>query len=237
MDWYSWLSKTNLDPYLVYEYGRTFTLNELQRGDTSYFNHEFLQSMGVSVAKHRLEILSLARKNIGGRPKNGFSKIVSAIAKTRILLTKKFGKCVSNKRSVHIPRPDPNPFRPQWPSSNLRKNMGFEEIKEDRVKTMRSGPLDRRVQESYMSPKKVASLSGPLDRKVQENMMFMYNSPMDTGPGPKGSGPAETVQAQMGYSSSPRIGIPYNMVQAGGDHQDDPMSSLWSLMFQDMKPT
>lgn len=230
MDWYSWLSKTNLDPYLVYEYGKTFTHNQLQRGDTNYFNHEFLQSMGVTVAKHRLEILKLARKSVGGGPKNGFSKLVSAIAKTKMLLSKKIARCVSNKRSVHKPRPDPNPFRSQWPSSNLRKNMGFGENNEERVKTtMKSGPLDRRVQESYISPKRVLSASGPLEKKVQENLMLMYSSPMETRPRPNGSGPLDVV----GYS--PRIGIPYNMTKMG-DEEDD-MSSPWSLMFQDMKPT
>ncbi|KAL0463950.1 UNVERIFIED_CONTAM: hypothetical protein Slati_0282600 [Sesamum latifolium] len=62
MDWFSWLSKTNLDPSLVYDYALTFTYNELQDDDIAYFSHEFLQSMGVSIAKHRLEILKLARK-------------------------------------------------------------------------------------------------------------------------------------------------------------------------------
>ncbi|KAI3725011.1 hypothetical protein L1987_64783 [Smallanthus sonchifolius] len=226
MDWYSWLSKTNLDPYLVYEYGRIFTHNELQRGDKSYFTHEFLQSMGVSVAKHRLEILKHAKNNIGGRPKNRFSKLVSAITKTRMLLSKKFGRCVPSKCVVHTPRPDPNPFRPQWPSSNLRKNMGFEEDDDEKMKTtMKSGPLDRRVQESYMSPKRVLSVLGPLDRNVQENLMVMYGTPMDTRPGPSGSGPFEVV------GNSPRTGIPYNMVHTGGEV--DVVSSLWALMFQD----
>ncbi|KAJ0706076.1 putative sterile alpha motif domain-containing protein [Helianthus annuus] len=232
MDWYSWLSKTNLDPYLVYEYGRTFTHNELQRSDIHYFTHEFLQSMGVSVAKHRLEILKLARRNTGGRPKIGFSKLVSAIAKTRMLLSKRFGRCVSSKCAVHTPKPDPNPFRPQWPSSNLRKNMGFDEDNDEKAKTtMKSGPLDRRVLESYMSPKRVLSVSGPLDRKVQENLMVMYGSPMDTRHGPSGSAPVDHV---VGYS--PKIGIPYNMVQ-NNSGEVDVVSSLWSLMFQNMKPT
>ncbi|XP_076885458.1 uncharacterized protein LOC143534983 [Bidens hawaiensis] len=221
MDWYSWLSKTNLDPYLVYEYGRTFTYNELQRSDTNCFTHEFLQSMGVSVAKHRLEIIKLARKNMGGRPKIVLSKLVSAIQQTRTMLSKKFGRCVSSQYLVHTPRPDPNPFRPQWPSSNLRKNMGFGEDNEEKVKsTMKSGPLDRRVQDSYMSPKRVLSHSGPL---------VMYKGPMGTGPGPGGSRPVDAT----GYS--PGIGIPYNMVKTSGEV--DLVSSLWSLMFQNMKPT
>nr|KYP56778.1 hypothetical protein KK1_003025 [Cajanus cajan] len=62
MDWFSWLSKTGLEPSLVYEYGLTLAHNELEEEDMFYFNHEFLQSMGISIAKHRLEILKLARK-------------------------------------------------------------------------------------------------------------------------------------------------------------------------------
>lgn len=63
MDWCSWLSKTRLEPSLVYEYGLTFAHNELVQDDIAYSNDEFLQSMGISVAKHRLEILKLAKKD------------------------------------------------------------------------------------------------------------------------------------------------------------------------------
>ncbi|KAJ7962805.1 Sterile alpha motif domain-containing protein [Quillaja saponaria] len=69
MDWFSWLSKTGLEPTLVYEYGLTLAHNELEEEDIIYFNHEFLQSMGISIAKHRLEILKLARKERGKSPR------------------------------------------------------------------------------------------------------------------------------------------------------------------------
>lgn len=231
MDWYSWLSKTNLDPYLVYEYGRLFTHNELQRDDTNHFTHEFLQGIGILVAKHRLEMLNLARNNIGvACPKNKFSKILSAITKTKMLVSKKLGTWVSTVSFKHtghtsIPEADPNVLRPQWPGVNLRKNMGFEEIKEEKVKRkkkMKSGPLDRRVHEGYMSPKIVSSVSGPLDRKVQENMMVMYKSQL-------GTAPLEGVD----YGSG--IGVPYSVVRTGSE--DDALSSVWSLMFQNIKPT
>ncbi|XP_057534295.1 uncharacterized protein LOC130812735 [Amaranthus tricolor] len=62
MDWYSWLSKTSLDSSIVYEYALAFTQNELEEEDIAYFNHEFLQSMGIIIAKHRLEILKLTRR-------------------------------------------------------------------------------------------------------------------------------------------------------------------------------
>ncbi|XP_057790664.1 uncharacterized protein LOC131007762 [Salvia miltiorrhiza] len=84
MDWFSWLSKTGLEPTLVYEYGLSFAQNELEEGDISYFNHEFLQSMGISIAKHRLEIIKLARKD-KAQP---VSKILIAIKRTKRCFSK-----------------------------------------------------------------------------------------------------------------------------------------------------
>ncbi|KZV44165.1 hypothetical protein F511_22517 [Dorcoceras hygrometricum] len=68
MDWFLWLSKTNLDPFLVYEYTLAFTQNELEKDDIFHFNHDFLRSMGISVAKHRLEILKLATEEKKSAP-------------------------------------------------------------------------------------------------------------------------------------------------------------------------
>ncbi|XP_050117607.1 iron-sulfur cluster assembly protein 1-like [Malus sylvestris] len=59
------LSKTGLESSLVYEYGFAFTHNKLEDEDIFYFNHEFLQSTRISIAKHRLEILKIARKAKG----------------------------------------------------------------------------------------------------------------------------------------------------------------------------
>ncbi|XP_062185552.1 uncharacterized protein LOC133889106 [Phragmites australis] len=63
MDWHAWLSAARLEPALVYEYALVFARNELEADDVAYFDHEFLHSMGISVAKHRLEILKLARRD------------------------------------------------------------------------------------------------------------------------------------------------------------------------------
>lgn len=60
--WYAWLSRTGLAPSLAHEYGRLFSRNELEPGDAAHFDHDLLKSMGIAVAKHRLEILKLARK-------------------------------------------------------------------------------------------------------------------------------------------------------------------------------
>ncbi|KAI5660451.1 hypothetical protein M9H77_29244 [Catharanthus roseus] len=89
MDWFSWLSKTGLDPSLVYEYGLAFAQNELEEEDIAYFNHEFLQSMGISIAKHRLEILKLAKKEKGGAIiTHPISRLIIAIKKTKKNLSK-----------------------------------------------------------------------------------------------------------------------------------------------------
>ncbi|GJN26250.1 hypothetical protein PR202_gb14168 [Eleusine coracana subsp. coracana] len=60
MDWHAWLSAARLDPALVYEYAQVFARNELEADDVAFLDHDLLHSMGVSVAKHRLEILKLA---------------------------------------------------------------------------------------------------------------------------------------------------------------------------------
>ncbi|RLN40898.1 uncharacterized protein C2845_PM01G13510 [Panicum miliaceum] len=49
-----------LEPALVYEYALVFARNELEAGDMAFLDHKLLHSMGISVAKHRLEILKLA---------------------------------------------------------------------------------------------------------------------------------------------------------------------------------
>ncbi|KAI7747501.1 hypothetical protein M8C21_019607, partial [Ambrosia artemisiifolia] len=80
MDWFSWLSKTHLDPPFIHEYAIAFSHNLLEEDDISYFNHEFLQSMGISIAKHRLEILKLARKSSGLHP---MARLIATVKKTK----------------------------------------------------------------------------------------------------------------------------------------------------------
>ncbi|KAL6497093.1 hypothetical protein OROGR_029022 [Orobanche gracilis] len=90
MDWFAWLSKTGLDPSLVYKYGSVFAYNQLEQDDVSYFNHEFLQSMGISIAKHRLEILKLSRRETtrtGVLPRP-LSRILNAARRTKRRISK-----------------------------------------------------------------------------------------------------------------------------------------------------
>lgn len=62
---FRWLSELDLEPCLVYEYGLLFAQNELETEGIASFNHEFLQSMDIGIAKHRLEILKLAKRERG----------------------------------------------------------------------------------------------------------------------------------------------------------------------------
>jgi hypothetical protein len=106
MDWYSWLSKTTLDPALVFEYSLVFTHNELEAGDIKHFNHEFLKSMGIYIAKHRLEILKLAKKDriISVLP---LATFFTSLCKTKKRLTN-YVHCMGQQDSAEIvvvPRP------------------------------------------------------------------------------------------------------------------------------------
>ncbi|CAN4100180.1 unnamed protein product [Withania somnifera] len=99
MDWFSWLSKTELEPSLVYECGLAFAHNELEQEDIAYFNHEFLQSMGISIAKHRLEILKLAKKERGDVP-NTMSKLLLAMKRTKKRFSKYFRTWIRREESA-----------------------------------------------------------------------------------------------------------------------------------------
>ncbi|XP_010533106.1 PREDICTED: uncharacterized protein LOC104808949 isoform X1 [Tarenaya hassleriana] len=97
MDWFSWMSKTDLDPTLSYEYGLIFARNKLRREDIPFFDHKFLRRLGINVAKHRLEILKLSqRESIGSgdgscRPP-ATAKLVSAVKRTTSSVAKRLGK-------------------------------------------------------------------------------------------------------------------------------------------------
>ncbi|KFK42465.1 hypothetical protein AALP_AA2G260500 [Arabis alpina] len=126
MDWFSWLSRTNLEASLIYEYSLSFSQNELEYEDIVYFNHEFLQSMGISIAKHRLEILKLARRDRKVYPLNGgsISRVLIAVRKTR----KCISKCVrgwirreeSSSRAIVIVPSSDGSWR--WRGSLLKRS-------------------------------------------------------------------------------------------------------------------
>ncbi|KAK2646613.1 hypothetical protein Ddye_021808 [Dipteronia dyeriana] len=242
MDWFSWLSRSNLEPSLIYEYGLAFARNELQKEDLSYFDHEFLQSMGITVAKHRLEILKVARKDVVGSPKR-LSRLVVAINKTK----KSISKCINKWVFQEVVDDDPiktlpEPIRysssqEQWRGALTRK------YKSDKVENnyaavmkprriAKSGPLDGGLaqENKLMITNKTLKLSGPLDRNMQERLVFTYRSPIssDANKSPKLSGPLDR------RPPSPRVYGDYNCKDKSGGYDDQ---TLWAALFQDLKPT
>ncbi|XP_041003461.1 uncharacterized protein LOC121248913 [Juglans microcarpa x Juglans regia] len=205
MDWFSWLSKSGLEPSLIYEYGVAFARNELQLEDVNDFNHEFLQSMGISVAKHRLEILKLARKENRVGP-GTLSGLILAINKTKKCLNKCINKLVFREDVSFKAGPEMIQYREHWRGRLLRRHKS-EDVKEDDYKPALkkrsitlSGPLDGRVQEKVMVNTRSLKLSGPLDGRQQERIMYTARSPRLSGPLDR------RVQEKMVYTAkSPRL--------------------------------
>ncbi|MED6137298.1 hypothetical protein PIB30_063755 [Stylosanthes scabra] len=192
MDWFSWLSRTSLDPSLIYDYGLTFARNELQLEDATHFNHELLQSMGITIAKHRLEILKLVNKQqqLHPLPPNRTNKNLSS------LLKRCLRKCI-NKLNMHShththqTQPPPPQIEPNWQHQGKWKGMvrkQASEEKEDqkpaalpvppiyRSKTIAlSGPLDGRMHDKLAAANKAIKLSGPIDGRMHDRMMVYTN--------------------------------------------------------------
>ncbi|ESQ35235.1 hypothetical protein EUTSA_v10009960mg [Eutrema salsugineum] len=133
MDWFSWLSRTNLEPCLIQEYGISFSQNELEQEDTAYFNHEFLQSMGISIAKHRLEILKLARRDRKKSPpltSRSISRVVVAIRKTgkcfsdhlRAWIRREESSSSSSRALVLVPKKKKSGGNGKWKGGFLKRN-------------------------------------------------------------------------------------------------------------------
>ncbi|KAG6780353.1 hypothetical protein POTOM_013207 [Populus tomentosa] len=131
MDWFSWLSKTGLEPSLVYEYGLAFAHNELEEEDIAYFNHEFLQSMGVSIAKHRLEILKLARKEKGASSR-AMARVLVAIKRTKRSLAKYVRTWVHREESALVLVPGPV-YGNRWRGAMLKRNKKLMMAKQSRL--------------------------------------------------------------------------------------------------------
>jgi len=243
MDWFSWLSRTTLEPSLIYDYGLTFARNELQLEDACYFNHEFLQSMGVSIAKHRLEILKLVKKEGGERRPKKLSGVIKKC------LRKCMNKFVS-RDDDHVVKGVPSfmpvsvaaPPQINWYQGKLRgssvakkQQEGCEDAKEEkplpvppmyRSRTIAlSGPLDgSRIMHDKMLHNRALKLSGPLDGRMHERMMMNSNrSPLIPKPfdarfvattrSPRLSGPLDP-RPMPAENKSPRLPRPSDFTRA-----------------------
>ncbi|KAD4385952.1 hypothetical protein R6Q59_009749 [Mikania micrantha] len=118
MDWFSWLSKTHLEPLFIHEYAVAFSHNQLEEDDISYFNHEFLQSMGISIAKHRLEILKLARKSSGLHP---MARLMATVKKTKSTLARYVHTWVHRNDSAMV-RVQRRSYSSRWKESLVKRS-------------------------------------------------------------------------------------------------------------------
>ncbi|KAF3630868.1 putative sodium-coupled neutral amino acid transporter 6-like [Capsicum annuum] len=142
MDWFSWLSKTGLDSSLLYNYAIMFTNNELDQDDIQYFNHEFLQSMGISIAKHRLEILKLAAKERGrSSSRNHIFWFVVAIRQAKQHFAKHLSTWTHRSDSGSL-LPLRN-YSERWKASMLKRNKKLTAAKQERsvMQTTNQGRL------------------------------------------------------------------------------------------------
>ncbi|KAA8540520.1 hypothetical protein F0562_024561 [Nyssa sinensis] len=164
MDWFSWLSKTGLEPSLVYEYGLAFSHNELEEDDIAYFNHEFLQSMGISIAKHRLEILKLARKEKGGGSPHPMSRLIVAIKRTKRSLAKYIRTWVHRDDSALVIVPKRS-YSSRWKGAMLRRNKKLLMAKQGRLLLTNGSPM-------VVSGPRINSFSSPMvhDLRNDEKM-------------------------------------------------------------------
>ncbi|KAK4754937.1 hypothetical protein SAY87_008694 [Trapa incisa] len=238
MDWYGWLSRTSLDPALAYQYALEFARNELHAEDLPYFDHEFLQSMGIHVAKHRLEIIKLAKKD-SSRADRRLSGLISMIARTRRSVRRYIGRLISQ----------------EGVGSTRRGSHDKEEGAKDRSLTI-CGPLDGKLQQKYLiddvrrSPRFSGPLVygprspnwfGPVDAKAQEKRTVAaskgqwLSGPLDwRSRSPRASRPVERgANRSPSVLSSPRV-HGQERVELGDGFDGH---SLWAKLFHDMKST
>ncbi|KAI4377315.1 hypothetical protein MLD38_014965 [Melastoma candidum] len=232
MDWFSWLSRTGLEPVLVYKYGFVLARNELQAEDISYFDHEFLWSMGIAVAKHRLEIIKLAKKDKGcgsiaagtTKPLSGFVAVISRTKKSfrRYIARLVYHEGTGIKASSKDPGKLPGKHEDDITEFEKRSNLAF------------SGPLvDSRIQDRHLPSKpRNSTWSGPLYPLPKSPSLpgnwYPIGSPRFPGRArsPRLSGPLDRT------TTSPKFA--YGAQSADYDLDDQ---SLWVQLFHDMKPT
>uniref|UniRef100_A0A7N0RG52 SAM domain-containing protein n=1 Tax=Kalanchoe fedtschenkoi TaxID=63787 RepID=A0A7N0RG52_KALFE len=245
-DWFTWLSQTPLDPSLVYNYGVLFACNELTLNDLPFFDHDFLLSMGVTVAKHRLEILKLARAKTH-RP-HSLSRLINSVASdTRRSLLRCAKKLAA---ATHRRRGNTESEAERLGRSLSPLMVGWKEIREEARD--RSGPLDYEGFKVLRLPgvmadpgeKTAVAKSGPLGKKKLMGSVRGCSSPVSghrryvSGPinggrpatvrSPRFSGP---LDARLSFSQSPILDGPGDGSYEPGAH------SPWAKLFDDLKPT
>lgn len=210
MDWFSWLSKTSLDPSLLYDYAIIFAHNQLDQDDIEYFNHEFLQSMGISIAKHRLEILKLATKEKGrSSSRNHIFWFVVAIRQAKQHFAKRLSTWTRQSDSSAL-LPLRN-YSSRWKASMLKRNKKLTAAKQER-------PVMQSINATTNQGRLMMLTNGSPNLMIDSSDAWINSS---------SSSPAE------GYRDDEDMdGID------GGNWPTVAIEEIkWDAMFQDLKPT
>ncbi|XP_076903229.1 uncharacterized protein LOC143558240 [Bidens hawaiensis] len=217
MDWFSWLSKTHIQPPFIQEYALVLSHNQLEEDDIPYFNHEFLQSMGISIAKHRLEILKLARKSSGSHP---MAKLLAAIKKTKRILARYVRTWMHLKDSA-MARVKRRSYSSRWKVAMVKRS--------NRLTVMNKlGPATLLITNGYQpvvgsSGAKVNSFSGSLVYELQQG-----ESKED----------GEYTENLYSDDEDNRDGGSCGGGGGGGYWPGTSVEEIkWDAMFQDLKPT
>ncbi|KAG7579004.1 hypothetical protein ISN45_Aa03g031730 [Arabidopsis thaliana x Arabidopsis arenosa] len=249
MDWFSWLSKTDLDPTLSYEYGLIFAQKKLQSEDIALFNHNFLRRVGISVAKHRVEILKLSKREtqaLSSYQHRPFSaKLISVVIRATKSVGNRLNKWLylGGTAVVEPLKEKQSPTRACRTATfltgnNNKVNAEKAEVQVERLPVIKrkmiakSGPLDLKhgMQEKMtLVSNRSMNLSGPLDRNVQERLILAYRSPVVSGQLDGNLNERLRLSGPLkGRPPSPSVYVEYNK-------RDD--DTRWDAMFHNLKPT
>ncbi|CAL9155464.1 uncharacterized protein LOC135680299 [Musa acuminata AAA Group] len=172
---YSWLLQTNLDPDLVCEYSLLLASNELEEDDVAHFDHEFLQSMGISIAKHRLEMLKLAKRGKTKSSSRPVSLLLVAVTKTKNCIARYFRSFINHDASPIVVVPRSSFFDGGGPKSDmLKRNKRMSRIKQGRV-TLYMAPQAMAYKES--KDRKEDSYRGRSGEETRWESMFQDLKP------------------------------------------------------------
>lgn len=211
MDWFSWLSKTSLDPSLLYDYATIFAHNQLDQDDIEYFNHEFLQSMGISIAKHRLEILKLAAKEKGRRRSSRIHIfwLLVAIRQAKQHFTKRLSTWTRRSDSTAL-MPLRN-YSSRWKASMLKRNKKLNAAKQER-------PVMQSINATTNQGRLMMLTNGSPNLMIDSSDAWINSS---------SSSPAERFRDDEDMDDVD-----------GGNWPTIAIEEIqWDAMFQDLKPT
>lgn len=214
MDWFSWLSKTSLDPSTAYDYALTFAHNELEEEDIAHFNHEFLQSMGISLAKHRLEILKHARKD-KTRSLRPMLWLLIAVQRAKNYVAKHIRVRVGQDSSALTMIPVPQTSKSsRWKAALLKRNRKL-------IQTTKQGkPVLLASGTSSNIPPVVAG---------QQILMLTNGSPLESDSSSTSS--SDTDVQEFHFHNE-------NLNSSDGDFWSNGIEELkWETMFRNLKPT